>query len=53
MEDIFDVVGVGIGPYNLGLAAMIAESTEIKAAFFDENDVFLWHPGMLIDGTDL
>ncbi|MFP7334792.1 SidA/IucD/PvdA family monooxygenase [Shouchella clausii] len=53
MEEIFDVVGVGIGPYNLGLAAMIAESTDINAAFFDENDVFLWHPGMLIDGTDL
>ncbi|WP_054709924.1 SidA/IucD/PvdA family monooxygenase [Bacillus sp. JCM 19041] len=53
MEHAYDVVGIGIGPFNLGLAALISERTELKAAFFDENNVFQWHPGMLLDGTDL
>ncbi|WP_139365757.1 lysine N(6)-hydroxylase/L-ornithine N(5)-oxygenase family protein [Shouchella patagoniensis] len=53
MEHAYDVVGIGIGPFNLGLAALISERTDLKAAFFDENNVFQWHPGMLLDGTDL
>ncbi|MFB4161947.1 lysine N(6)-hydroxylase/L-ornithine N(5)-oxygenase family protein [Geomicrobium sp. JSM 1781026] len=48
-----DVLGVGIGPFNLSLAALLEEGTELNAVFFDENDHFEWHPGMLIDRTDL
>ncbi|WP_117169952.1 lysine N(6)-hydroxylase/L-ornithine N(5)-oxygenase family protein [Paraliobacillus sediminis] len=49
----YDFIGIGIGPYNLGLAALIDEQTELNAVFFDQTQVFHWHPGMLIDGTDL
>lgn len=48
-----DVLGVGIGPFNLSLAALLEEGTELNAVFFDENNHFEWHPGMLIDRTDL
>lgn len=53
MEQSYDVVGIGIGPFNLGLAALLDEKTTLSTAFFDETDVFQWHPGMLLDGTDL
>lgn len=49
---IYDLVGVGIGPFNLGMAAL-AENTEIKAIYFDQKEEFNWHPGMLIEGADL
>ncbi|WP_112180620.1 MULTISPECIES: lysine N(6)-hydroxylase/L-ornithine N(5)-oxygenase family protein [Paraliobacillus] len=48
-----DFIGIGIGPYNLGLAALIDEQSELDALFFDQTPEFHWHPGMLIDGTDL
>ncbi|MFS0786000.1 SidA/IucD/PvdA family monooxygenase [Shouchella sp. 1P09AA] len=53
MRETLDVIGVGIGPFNLGLAALMEEKTTLKSAFFDETNVFQWHPGMLLDGTDL
>lgn len=49
----YDFIGIGIGPYNLGLAALIDEQTDLNAVFFDQTPEFNWHPGMLIDGTDL
>ncbi|RLQ94490.1 lysine N(6)-hydroxylase/L-ornithine N(5)-oxygenase family protein [Falsibacillus albus] len=51
-KDLLDVVGIGIGPYNLGLAALL-EETDLRGMFFDQTPAFEWHPGMLIDGTDL
>ncbi len=53
MKEKIDVIGIGIGPFNLGLAALLEEKTNVKSAFFDETNVFQWHPGMLLDGTDL
>ncbi|MBM7634621.1 lysine N(6)-hydroxylase/L-ornithine N(5)-oxygenase family protein [Geomicrobium sediminis] len=49
----YDVLGVGIGPFNLSLAALCEEGTDLNVAFFDESPEFRWHPGMLIDRTDL
>ncbi|GAB2532287.1 lysine N(6)-hydroxylase/L-ornithine N(5)-oxygenase family protein [Gracilibacillus alcaliphilus] len=50
---IYDLIGIGIGPYNLGLAALTTERSELETIFFDQNGQFAWHPGMLIEGTDL
>ena len=49
----FDVVGVGIGPFNLGLAALLAPVDDVQAAFFDAKPQFSWHAGLLLDGTTL
>jgi lysine N6-hydroxylase len=49
----YDLIGVGIGPANLGLAALLEKAQPLRAVFFDENSEFQWHPGMLIEGADL
>ncbi|MGP4038748.1 lysine N(6)-hydroxylase/L-ornithine N(5)-oxygenase family protein [Gracilibacillus sp. D59] len=51
-EQILDVIGIGIGPFNLGLAALL-EKTECSSLFFDKKTKFEWHPGMLLEGTTL
>lgn len=53
MTAVYDLVGVGIGPFNLSLAALADRTPGISAAFLDENPEFSWHPGMLIEGTTL
>lgn len=53
MSARYDLVGVGIGPFNLALAALADRVPELSVAFLDENPRFQWHPGMLIEGTTL
>ncbi len=48
-----DVVGVGIGPFNLGLAALLDGVPEIDAVFFDGRDEFAWHRGLLLDDVEV
>ena len=48
----YDVIGVGIGPFNLGLAALL-EDKPIESIFFDKKESFNWHPGLMIDSTTL
>ncbi|MFC7439650.1 lysine N(6)-hydroxylase/L-ornithine N(5)-oxygenase family protein [Laceyella putida] len=50
---LLDLVGVGIGPFNLGLAAMLTKVPGIKALFFEQKPQFDWHPGLLLEGTTL
>lgn len=45
-----DVVGIGIGPFNLGLAAL-ADPLGLDAVFLDGRDGFAWHPGMMLEGA--
>lgn len=51
-KQILDVIGIGIGPFNLGFAALL-EKTECESMFFDKKKNFEWHPGMLLEGTTL
>ncbi len=44
---MYDLIGVGIGPMNLGLSAL-AHPTPLRTLFFDESEQFSWHPGMMI-----
>ncbi|GAA3531832.1 SidA/IucD/PvdA family monooxygenase [Amycolatopsis ultiminotia] len=48
----FDLAGVGIGPFNLSLAAL-AEPLDADVVLFDARPEFRWHPGMLVDGATL
>ena len=41
-----DAIGVGIGPFNLSLAALLTP-TGFHARFFERNADFQWHPGLL------
>ncbi len=45
---IYDIVGIGIGPFNLGLAALASEIPLLNCLFIDEHNEFNWLPGMLL-----
>lgn len=49
---VYDIAGVGIGPFNLGLAAL-AEPTGLRTIFFDQSPGFSWHPGIMLDFATL
>ncbi len=52
-EKLYDLIGVGVGPFNLSLAALLDEVEEVDSLFFEQNKGFDWHPGMLIEGTKM
>lgn len=49
-----DLVGIGIGPFNLSLAAL-ADGVHggLATAFFEQRPAFHWHPGLLLDDATL
>ncbi|WP_083749689.1 SidA/IucD/PvdA family monooxygenase [Frankia sp. CcI49] len=49
----FDLLGVGLGPFNLSLAALADSVPGVRAVFLEQQDAFHWHPGLLLDGTTL
>ncbi|OON74656.1 lysine N(6)-hydroxylase/L-ornithine N(5)-oxygenase family protein [Streptomyces tsukubensis] len=51
-----DLVGIGIGPFNLSLAALahgLPADTPLTTTFYEQHHAFHWHPGQLIDGATL
>src|SRR5699024_10690028 len=52
-HDIHDLLGVGIGPFGLGLAALSEPLADVDAVFVDQRPEFRWHPGMMIEGSTI
>lgn len=53
-DDVLDVLGIGVGPFNLGLAALLDDvQADLDVAFLEKEPEFNWHEGMLIEGTTL
>jgi lysine N6-hydroxylase len=52
-KKVYAVIGIGIGPFNLGMAALIAPVKDLPALFFDQADEFNWHPGLMFDHVTL
>lgn len=50
---VYDLLGVGIGPFNLSLAALLDPVDGVDALFLEQNPRFDWHPGLLMEGTTL
>ncbi|WP_058911391.1 NADPH-dependent L-lysine N(6)-monooxygenase [Entomohabitans teleogrylli] len=48
MTHTVDFIGVGIGPFNLSIAALAHEAPGFTSQFFDSRPDFAWHPGMLV-----
>lgn len=48
-----DVMGVGIGPSNLSLAALLHPIGRLNAAFLDQKPEFQWHPGLMMPDAAL
>ncbi|MCF6524303.1 lysine N(6)-hydroxylase/L-ornithine N(5)-oxygenase family protein [Streptomyces sp. JJ36] len=49
----YDLLGVGIGPFNLSLAALADGVPGLRTCFLDARPAFSWHPGLLLEGTVL
>ncbi|MEU5522121.1 lysine N(6)-hydroxylase/L-ornithine N(5)-oxygenase family protein [Streptomyces sp. NPDC093250] len=50
---VHDLVGIGIGPFNLSLAALAHPLPALRTAFYDRRPHFTWHPGLLLDDATL
>jgi lysine N6-hydroxylase len=47
----YDILGIGIGPFNLGLAALAADIPQLDCLFIERNESFNWHAGLLLPGA--
>ncbi|MBC9735050.1 lysine N(6)-hydroxylase/L-ornithine N(5)-oxygenase family protein [Nocardioides marmotae] len=50
---VHDVVGIGLGPFNLGLACLADPVEDLDCVFLEARDHLAWHPGMLLDDATL
>jgi lysine N6-hydroxylase len=48
-----DLAGVGIGPFNLSLAALAEPVEGLHTEFFERAPEFRWHPGLMVEGAAL
>jgi lysine N6-hydroxylase len=49
----YDVIGVGIGPFNLGLACLTQPIKDLDCLFLERRDQFNWHDGTLLETATL
>lgn len=49
---MLDILGIGLGPFNLSLAALL-DKTDVNAKFFEQKAGFNWHKGMILPHTTL
>jgi len=52
-KETYSIIGIGIGPFNLGLAALIEPVAGVSALFFDQSPSFDWHPGLMLPNATL
>lgn len=50
---IHDFIAIGLGPFNLSLACLMAPLKEYRGLFLERGGQFAWHPGMLVDRCTL
>lgn len=50
---IHDFAAVGVGPFNLGLAALAQPVEGLDGIFLEQRDSFDWHPGMMLEPAHL
>lgn len=52
-----DLIGIGLGPFNLSLAALLENqptiNAEFSSKFFEQKGEFNWHKGMIFPHTTL
>ena len=50
---MLDFIGIGLGPFNLSLASLLQDKTNLKYRFFEQKAQFDWHAGMQLPDTVL
>ncbi|WP_328677689.1 lysine N(6)-hydroxylase/L-ornithine N(5)-oxygenase family protein [Streptomyces sp. NBC_00322] len=48
-----DFIGIGLGPFNLGLACLTEPIGELNGLFLESKPDFEWHSGMFLEGAHL
>lgn len=48
MNQPLDFIGIGIGPFNLSIAALGSEVSGFNSKFLERKPHFSWHPGMMV-----
>ncbi|WP_405808186.1 SidA/IucD/PvdA family monooxygenase [Streptomyces sp. NBC_00210] len=48
-----DFIGIGLGPFNLGLACLTEPIDELDGLFLESKPDFEWHSGMFLEGAHL
>ncbi|MFG3506249.1 lysine N(6)-hydroxylase/L-ornithine N(5)-oxygenase family protein [Streptomyces sp. NPDC047821] len=52
-RDVHDFIGIGLGPFNLGLACLTEPIDELNGVFLESKPAFEWHSGMFLEGAHL
>ncbi len=52
-DHTYDLIGIGLGPFNLGLAALTHDLEDVDGVFLESHDEFSWHPGMMLEGATI
>jgi lysine N6-hydroxylase len=50
---VLDAIGIGLGPFNLGLACLAAPLTGLEIRFLEQKSEFDWHPGLMLTDARL
>jgi lysine N6-hydroxylase len=50
---MYDVIAIGCGPFNLGLAALADGVDDVQLAVLDSRPEFTWHRGLMFDDAML
>ena len=55
---VYDLIGIGVGPSNLGLAALLEKLPDVRALFLEKKKDFSWHkdstlPNAMLQTTHL
>ena len=50
---VHDLLGIGIGPFNLGLACLAEPLEDLDAVFLDAREGFAWHPGLMLEDATI
>lgn len=45
---VYDFIGIGIGPFNLSIAALAENITGFSTLFLESKPAFSWHPGLMV-----
>lgn len=52
-NEVLDIVGIGLGPFNLSLATLLTKQATLKSLFFEQKKEFNWHKSMILPHTTL
>ncbi|KAA8734710.1 SidA/IucD/PvdA family monooxygenase [Acinetobacter qingfengensis] len=52
-NQIYDIIGIGVGPFNLGLACLAEPLEELNTLFLDRKEEFDWHTGIMPEWSTL